>query len=554
MVIKVLPVKSNSKMNEKDVLIYLLRDNWNDFSFQTLYHLFLSAHHTENGEPLRFGEVKILKKGQTETDPIQLNVGTYQSLDRDFCSLGQSLDYYERIASLKEDHKNTILTSLNDVIFQPELKKEFEGEDGWRTSLMRGIKEDDDIFILSPYLISKDYNSIPNLELKLSFCTGGMDSPVEFDFDAPSYGYANHNKLPSRMNVIVGQNGSGKSSILSKISRVAFSSSKERQTEALSSVGKITPDGIGFPKIIGISYSAFDSFQIPGISIADKKQILSDMLAGKGRYVFCGIRDICHELREYISYYNEKNILPDNEIIDDRVENTKLKPIESMCEEISTLFELIKLKRRVNFFIKTIKLLAQENSFKEIEFQLLEAITNESLQYIFFRCSTGHKFVIHSLMNIIAHAEKRSLILMDEPETHLHPPLLATFMTAIRVTLDIYDSFCIVATHSPIVVQETLSQHVHIMKRYGNKIEFYPPEIETYGENLSTITNLVFSLSGDYTEFHKELDSIITEYIALNNSKDVNAIIDYVDTLFNHGLSMQARSYIMSKIASHLGQ
>lgn len=553
MLIKVLPVKSNSKMDEKDVTIYLLRDNWNDFSFQTLYHLFLSAHHTENGEPLRFGEVKILKKGQTDSDSHQLDVGTYKFLNRDFCSLGQSLDYYERIASLKGNHKNAILTALNDVIYKPEIKKIFEGETGWQKSLMRGIKEDDDIFTLSPYLINKDYNSIPNLELKLSFFNSGMERPVEFDFDAPSYGYANQNKLPCRMNVIVGQNGSGKSSILSKISRVAFSSSKERQSEALSLVGKITPDGIGFPKIIGISYSAFDSFQIPGVSIADKKQILSDMLSGKGRYVFCGIRDICHELREYISFFDEKNTLPDKEIVNDRVGNTKLKPIESMCEEISTLFKLIKSKKRVKSFTNTIKMLSQESSFKEIESQLLEAISNESLEGIFFRCSTGHKFVIHSLMNIIAHAEKRSLILMDEPETHLHPPLLATFMTAIRKTLDTYDSFCIVATHSPIVVQETLSQHVHIMKRHGNKIEFFPPDIETYGENLSTITNLVFSLSGDYTEFHKELDSIIVEHIALNKHNDMNTIFDYVDTLFNHGLSMQARSYVMSKIVSELG-
>ncbi|ATL92753.1 hypothetical protein CK911_08040 [Aeromonas sp. CU5] len=419
---------------------------------------------------------------------------------------------------------------------------------------MRGMKEDDDIFILSPYLINKDYKSIPNLDLKLSFFNNGMERPVEFDFDAPTYGYFNQSKLPCRMNVIVGQNGSGKSSILSKISRVAFSSSKERQSEALSTVGKITPIGIGFPKIIGISYSAFDSFQIPGVSIADKKQILSDMLSGRGRYVFCGIRDICHELREYIANFDEGNTFPDKEIIKDRVGNTKLKPIASMCEEISSLCKLITSKRRITFFKNTIKLLSQENSFKEIESQLLDAIKNETLEEIFFYCSTGHKFVIHSLMNIIAHAEKRSLILLDEPETHLHPPLLATFMTAIRITLDEFDSFCIVATHSPIVVQETLSQHVHIMKRYGNKIDFFSPDIETYGENLSIITNLVFSLSGDYTEFHKELDTIINNYIALNKSKDVNTIIDYMDTLFNHGLSMQARSYVMSKIASHLGQ
>ncbi|WP_216640702.1 hypothetical protein [Aeromonas sp. CU5] len=105
MVIKVLPVKSKSKMDEEDILIYLLCDDWNDFRFKTLYHLFLSSHHTENGEPLRFGEVKILRKGQRESDPIQLDVGVYQSLGHEFCSLGQSLDYYERIASINKKHK-----------------------------------------------------------------------------------------------------------------------------------------------------------------------------------------------------------------------------------------------------------------------------------------------------------------------------------------------------------------------------------------------------------------------------------------------------------------
>lgn len=224
-----------------------------------------------------------------------------------------------------------------------------------------------------------------------------------------------------------------------------------------------------------------------------------------------------------------------------------------MCEEISTLYKLITSKRRTTFFKNTIKLLSQENSFKEIESQLLDAIKNKTLEEIFFNCSTGHKFAIHSLMNIIAHAEKRSLILLDEPETHLHPPLLATFMTAIRLALDEFDSFCIVATHSPIVVQETLSQHVHIMKRYGNKIDFFSPDIETYGENLSTITNIVFSLSGDYTQFHKELDDIVTHYTTLNKNDDIKTIFNKVDNLFTHGLSAQARSYVMSKIANKLG-
>lgn len=553
MIIRVVPVKSKNKMNEKEVFIYLLRDDWNDFSFQTLYHLFLSGHYAKNGEPLRFGEVKILRKGQTKEDGIQLECGDYLALGDDFCSLGQSLDYYERIASLNAKHKKLILEKLNDVIFKPEIKTEFQSEDGWGVSLMRGMDDNDDIFMLSPHLISQDYSSIPNLDLKLSFLNDAMEKPVVFDFDSPSYSRYDDEKLPCRINIIVGQNGSGKSSILSKISRVAFSSSKERKGEALSKVGTITPNGIGFPKIIGVSYSAFDSFQIPGISIADKVQILSDIEAGRGRYIFCGIRDICQELDEFITNFTDYDTLPDDEIIKDRLGVTKLKPIDAMCNEISSLFDLMKLKRRVPTFRKIIKMLAQELSFKEIEPQLLVAVKSASLPKVFFECSTGHKFIIHALMSIVAHAEKRSLILMDEPETHLHPPLLAKFMTAIRFTLDEFDSFCIVATHSPIVVQETLSQHVHVMKRHGNKIDFFSPDIETYGEDLSKITNLVFSLSGDFTQFHEVLDTVAKRYIEENKNKSIRSIIKEIDGLFKHGLSSQARAYIMSKIASDLG-
>ncbi|MBW6100166.1 ATP-binding protein [Escherichia coli] len=54
--------------------------------------------------------------------------------------------------------------------------------------------------------------------------------------------------------------------------------------------------------------------------------------------------------------------------------------------------------------------------------------------------------------------KKRCLVLFDEPETHLHPPLLAVLMSALRIVLNEVDAFAIVATHSPVVVQETLSK------------------------------------------------------------------------------------------------
>ncbi|UBO72805.1 AAA family ATPase [Aeromonas rivuli] len=521
-----------------------------------IIYLFLSGYRAKDGEPIRIGEVKILKKEQTEEDGIQLKCGDLAFLNKDFCSLGQSLDYYERISSLNEDEKIFILNALNDVIYNPQIKKSFENEPGWKISLMRGISESDDIFLLSPYLISKDYSSIPSIELKLSFYNESMKKPVVFDFDSPSYGYFENEKLPCRINVLVGQNGSGKSSILSKISRVAFSSSKDRTSKALTKVGTIEPLGIGFPKIISVSYSAFDSFKIPGVSLGEKKQILSDIVSNRGRYIFCGIRDINKELEDYIKRFSnvEMDVLPDDEIINDRLESTTLKSISTLQGEIAELLTLIERKKRIRAFKRIISILFKELSFKEIKAILLVSIDIKTLPDLFFECSTGHKFVIHSLMNIIAHAEKRSLILMDEPETHLHPPLLAVFMTAIREALREFDSFCIVATHSPIVVQETLRRHVHIVRRFGGQMDLISPEIETYGESLSTITTLVFSLTGEFTEYHQELDNITDFYIETGKKDSPETIYNNIESAFGNDLSMQARSYVMSRIiASHRG-
>src|SRR5690606_30680032 len=105
--------------------------NWNDYSFYTSYYLHLSPKHTKDGEPSMIGGVKILKKGQKELEGDFINLGYINSLEDDFCSLGQSLDYYQRIAALGDDLKIKILESLNDVIFNPKIRTDFEKEEGF---------------------------------------------------------------------------------------------------------------------------------------------------------------------------------------------------------------------------------------------------------------------------------------------------------------------------------------------------------------------------------------------------------------------------------------
>src|SRR5579872_1292617 len=113
----------------------LQQDLWNDYSFQTLYHLYRRGSEAEL-TPTLIGPVKILRRGQTERDGIQIRA-PFELLPEDCCSVGSSLDYYQRLNEIPSQERDNILTALRDVVAAPSLAPLFEGERGWSISLFR---------------------------------------------------------------------------------------------------------------------------------------------------------------------------------------------------------------------------------------------------------------------------------------------------------------------------------------------------------------------------------------------------------------------------------
>ena len=146
---------------------------------------------------------------------------------------------------------------------------------------------------------------------------------------------------------------------------------------------------------------------------------------------------------------------------------------------------------------------------------------------------------MHATASMVAYTEAKSIVLIDEPESHLHPPLLAAFMHALRLILDNNDAFAVVATHSPVVVQETLGRNVSVVRRSDAETVIKLPRIETYGESIGEITDEVFGLNSDATDFHKTLLGLVRGGMTLES----------IEALFERGLSLQARAYVMSELA-----
>ncbi len=534
----------------EEAYFYLEKDDWNDFGYCTTYHLHASAELTEDEKPWLIGHLNILKIGQEDNYKSLLMPGPLSKLHEDFCSMSSSLDYYERLSQLNERFRTRLLIALRDVIIYSDLRVDYKDEPGFRKSLMRGLSFNDDIFELAPLLISRNFHKLFDLGLDFRFTMPELDTPLEINFDSPVYGF-NDRKLPNRIAVIIGRNGSGKSTLLSRISRIAFSSAKDRRDRYLRQVGVISPPGLGFPRIIFLSYSAFDSFNTPGIYKSDKETIVMEMKNGLGRYVFCGIRDIVGELEESLKVIepDEDGKLPRRYILSDRTSNNKLKSVSMMSEEFVRNLKYIEELDLDEILGKSLELLAEEKSMRRLFPDDLIDQSEKSLEKIFMNLSTGHKFVIHAVTSIIAYAAPRSLLLFDEPETHLHPPILAALMKTIRYILRKRNSFMIVASHSPVVLQETLERHVFVVRREGDLMEISQPGLETFGENIGILTQMAFGLTANVTDYHDTLDRLVSEYTESYFKADTTEeILELIEQHFPNGLSMQARSYVLSKI------
>jgi len=127
---------------------------------------------------------------------------------------------------------------------------------------------------------------------------------------------------------------------------------------------------------------------------------------------------------------------------------------------------------------------------------------------LFERLSSGHKIVLLTLVRLVELLAERTLVLIDEPEAHLHPPLLSTFIRVLSELLIDRNGLALIATHSPVVLQETPRATVWALRRAGEDLRVSHPEIETFGENVGVITREIFSLEVTRTGFHAMIDEL----------------------------------------------
>jgi len=130
---------------------------------------------------------------------------------------------------------------------------------------------------------------------------------------------------------------------------------------------------------------------------------------------------------------------------------------------------------------------------------------------LFDRMSSGHAIVLLTLTKLVETVEEKTLVLLDEPESHLHPPLLSAFTRALSELLVNRNGVAIIATHSPVVLQEVPKSCVSILRRARLILNVDSPENETFAENVGILTREVFGLEVSKSGFHDLLANSVGE-------------------------------------------
>ena len=478
-------VDKNVKYQKVPWHCYLHVDYWDDWKkYRTQFGVSVVDN---SGEEHHIGSVKIGQKGLQPGSSPAPGVrkpevpGTFEALPESFFSVGQNETYYEALNLLGFSIRTAVLTSLRDCAFEVAIFERYLDQDVMSESLLRDVSETQ---------VRTRFSRLAHGDAALTAFQFAYKFPEPEDArgafpESPTltFSVSPHSVPPTNVHVLIGRNGVGKTRCMQFLTSAILQSGEPEKVGRIDNIG-FNSDDWAFAGLVSVCFSAFDDFQLPPPANAAI------------RYSQVGLHN------------------------SDAADGNSQSLTQRLTKAFRTSFEQIRQRPRRDRWLTAVAALAADPLFSEANVAALLDIppedSNDEIERFFKRLSSGHKIVLLTITKLVELVDEATVVLLDEPEVHLHPPLLSAFVRALANLLLQRNGVAIIATHSPVVLQEVPASCVWILQRSGANSAAERPPRETFGENVGALTRDVFGLevtdSGFYMLLRTAVDQASTDF------------------------------------------
>lgn len=530
-----------TKLPSENTMLSLSFNNWDDYGVSTTLNAVL---YVDGKNFLEFA-LKLLIEND-DYSPKKLNElcengwdGFFPIPDINYVSVPSDIDFYNSlIAKIGIDEAKDVLELVRDAGYLENILRDQKA-----ISL---IKSDD--FSTSPLreagarkayedgwkLFNEEQSSIKDFTLN-TIRRDGLVEPIRFKF--------NSELLPYDINVLIGENGIGKSYTLKSLVEYWLGVDRGNKFE----LDKIQHDPFdNYPnisKLILISYSPFEEFTI---------DLSKTNLKDKDAYRYFGFRKII-EASDGNQKIGISRNLPASDsvssILKSLYDDMKFAELPNWTNKFETIlnvlmpaiefefiaFEIIdgvELFNQISDFSEFIigeetkYLLINENVIKKVDewkIELKDCVQFES-GAVFIRdnksieISSGQRLFCYIVVNVVGQIRKDSLVVIDEPELFLHPTLEIEFIELLKKVLKAFTSKAILATHSLAITREIPAKCVHVYRKKNDTVEVEYPPFETFGGDMQRISSYVFGDNSTTKPFDNWIEEQLTIY---ENPQDI---------------------------------